>query len=130
MTADDFRPLTSPLKICSALLLAYAALRFAGAIFSAHSAAEIVAKATTGRPLASLVAGAHFLGEHPMVSISALTLCVAAFLYATARDSTFSFLTRNACLAFLLLSAAAVLDPLARQAVEELLPYYGTIGFR
>ncbi len=130
MTADDFRPLTPPLKVCSGLLLVYAAIRFASAVFSARSAAEIVAKATTGRPLTSMLALAHFLGGHPAPLIASLTICVALLLYVTVRDSTASFLSRNAWFAFALLSAAAVLDPLARQAVEELLPYYGTIGFQ
>jgi hypothetical protein len=130
MTTDDLRPLSRPLKVCSSLLLGYAAIRFACVIFSAHAAAGIVGKATTGRTLSGALSAAYFLGSHPAAFLAALAVCMALFLYATARDLTFGFLYRNAGAAFLLLSAAAVIEPLARQAVEELLPYYGTIGFQ
>jgi len=130
MTTDNLRHLSRPLKVCSGLLLGYAALRFACAIFSTHAAAGIVGKATTGRALSGALSAAQFLGGHPMAFIAGLAVCVAILLYATARDSNLGFLYRNAGAAFLLLSAAAVIEPLARQAVEELLPYYGTIGFQ
>jgi hypothetical protein len=130
MTTDDLRPLSRPLKVCSSLLLGYAAIRFACVIFSAHAAAGIVEKATTGRSLSGALTAAHFLGGHPVAFVVVLSVCLALLVFATARDLTLGFLYRNAGAAFLLLSVAAVLEPLARQAIEELLPYYGTIGFQ